>query len=95
MTASEITLNIAVNLGRVSRWAQEGKEGRIRQFLDETEMYLEQLAKAKKNPRFQKTYDSFYKSFYDFKNRIKYDYDWADETLTWANILTHRAKLAD
>ena len=95
MKASELTLNIAVNLGRISRWAQEGRESRIKQFLNETEMFLKELEKTKKNPRFAKTYKAFSKNFYDLKNRIKYDDIWAEETLTWANILTHRAKLAD
>lgn len=95
MTAQEITLNIAVNLGRISRFAQEGRKNRIEQFLKETETFLKQLEVAKKNPRFEKTFTTFSKKFYDLKNHIELNDIWAEETLTWANILTHRAKLAD
>lgn len=94
MTAEDLTLNIAVNLGRVSRWAQEGKEARIEQFLIETEGFIKQLENTKMNSRFQKTFDSFNNHFSDFRNRVECNSQWAEETLTWANILTHRAKLA-
>lgn len=94
MTAEDLTLNIAVNLGRVSRWAQEGKEARIQQFLEETEIYLGQLENTRMKPAFLKTFNSFNKNFHDFKNRVECNSQWAEETLTWANILTHRAKLA-
>ena len=33
MTAQEITLNIAVNLGRLARWVGEGKTRRVAQFV--------------------------------------------------------------
>ena len=95
MTAKDLTLNIAVNLGRIAKFAQEGRKNRVDQFLNETETYLELLEKAKKHPRFKKTYDSFQKKFYDLKNNIELNDKWAEETLTWASILTHRAKLAD
>lgn len=94
MTAQDLTLNIAVNLGRVSRWALENREERIKQFLEETEIYLKQLEKTKRNPRFEKTYIAFSKKFYDLKNKVQFDETWAEDALTWANILTHRAKLA-
>lgn len=94
MNAEELTLNIAVNLGRVSRWAQEGKKDRIVQFLEETENYVKDLKDAKKKPGFQKTFQIFYKKFYDLKGSIECNDIWAEETLTWANILSHRAKIA-
>lgn len=94
MNAQDLTLNIAVNLGRLSRWAMEGKESRINQFLIETEEYLNQLESTPKNKKFQPTFDSFKKNFFQLKNNIKLDQFWAEDVLTWANILTHRAKLA-
>lgn len=94
MTAQDLTLNIAVNLGRISRWAMEGKGGRVNQFLDETEDYLKELENTKKGDRFNKTFQSFQKKFYALKNNPQLNEEWADEALTWANILTHRAKLA-
>lgn len=94
MNAQDLTLNIAVNLGRLSRWAAEGKENRIQQFLNETEQYLKQLEDAPKNPKFQPTFSAFKQNFERLRNNVRLDYDWAEEALTWANILTHRAKLA-
>lgn len=94
MNAKDITLNIALNLGRISRWAIEGKRGRILQFLKETEQYLVNLDDAPKNSRFEKTYLSFKKAFPVLKNNPRLDEEWAEAMLTWANILTHRSKLA-
>jgi len=94
MNAQDITLNIAVNLGRLGRWALEGKEARMKQFLVETEDYLKQLEDAPKSNRFLKTFESFKRVFAILKGNVKLDQDWAENAFTWANILTHRAKLA-
>lgn len=94
MKAEDIILNIAVNLGRISRWAIDGKQSRINQFLEETETYLNLLEDAPKSVRFQKTFDSFKKYFQLLKNSNERDEEWAEAILTWGNILTHRAKLA-
>ena len=94
MNPQELTLNIAVNLGRLGRWAMEGKKARINQFLLETEDFVEQLENAPKSTRFLKTFESFRKEFNSFKNPTSFDETWAENVLTWANILTHRAKLA-
>lgn len=94
MNAQEITLNIAVNLGRLGRWAAEGKRSRIQQFLNETETYITQLEDAPKNEQFLKTFKSFKKEFSALKKDSSVDIVWAEMALTWANILTHRAKLA-
>ncbi|MBU1031920.1 hypothetical protein KKE03_03305 [Patescibacteria group bacterium] len=94
MNARELTLNIAVNLGRISRWAMEGKQIRISQFLEETAGYLKELENSPRNPRFEKTYQLFKNSFSVLKNNPKLNYEWAEDMLTWANILTHRSKLA-
>lgn len=94
MNAQDLTLNIAVNLGRVSRWAVEGKENRIHQFLNETENYLKQLENTPKSNQFNHTFISFKKNFVKLKNNVELNDKWAEDTSTWANILTHRAKLA-
>lgn len=94
MDAKEITLNIAVNLGRISRWAVEGKRARIEQFLKETDSYIELLEKSPKNERFMETFELFRKNFIKLKTNPMLDEVWAEEVLTWANILSHRAKLA-
>lgn len=94
MEAREITLNIAVNLGRLSRWAMEGRKARVEQFLAETETYLKALEEAPKSARFQPTYEWFKSEFMRLRQNVQMDEDWAEAMLTWANILTHRAKLA-
>ena len=94
MDAQELTLNIAVNLGRIARWALEGKRGRIHQFLLETEEFVHQLENVSKKARFQKTFEKFKQKFEVLKKDVRLDADWAEEILTWANILTHRAQLA-
>ncbi len=94
MKAKELVLNIAVNLGRIARWADEGKTSRISAFLIETEGYMKELEQAEKSAKFNKTFESFRITFEDLKNKSRYDPAWAEEVLTWANILQHRAKLA-
>ncbi|MBF0484796.1 MAG: hypothetical protein HQL25_08850 [Candidatus Omnitrophica bacterium] len=93
MEAREITLNIAVNLGRLCRWCMEGRRSRIDQFLDETDKYLKDLDAAQKSPRFLPTYEWFKKDFEFLRNNVRVDEEWAESMLTWANILTHRASL--
>ena len=94
MTAQEITLNIAVNLGRLSRWVGEGKTTRVDQFLAETGEFLKQLETTPKSERFNKTFLIFKNKFEHLRNNKNRNDEWAEEALTWANILTHRAKLA-
>jgi hypothetical protein len=94
MTARELTLNIAVNLGRIGRWACEGRIDRVNQFLSETETYIIELEKAAKTDRFCRTFDAFRKSFYELKADTDFNLIWAEMMFTWANILTHRAPLA-
>ena len=94
MDARELTLNIAVNLGRLSRWAMEGRRGRMDQFLAETERYLIDLGAVPKSARFLPTYEWFKNDFARLREDVRMDEDWAEAALTWANILTHRAKLA-
>lgn len=94
MTAQELTLHIAANLGRICRWALERREDRVVQFLQETEEYLRQLEKAPKNEKFQPTFEIFKEKFTELKKNMELNKYWAEDVLTWANILTHRAKLA-
>lgn len=94
MSAEDLTLNIAVNLGRLSRWAMEDKPARVNQFLTETASYVDQLEKAPKSQKFIPTFVSFKRKFIELKNNVSLDKYWAEDMLTWANILTHRAKLA-
>ena len=92
-SARELTLNIAVNLGRLCRWAMEGRRSRVEQFLVETEEHINHLDAASKSARFLPTYEWFKKDFESLRHNVKMDADWAEAMLTWANILTHRASL--
>lgn len=94
MNAQEITLNIAVNLGRLARWVSEGKTSRVAQFIAETDEYLKLLHEVKKGRRFNKTFELFNKNYDQLKKNNRYDDAWAEEALTWSNILAHRAKFA-
>lgn len=94
MNAEDLTLNIAVNLGRISRFAMEGKKERVKQFLQETENYLMELENVSKSEKFDITLQHFKNKFEQLKNNIELNKIWAEDMLTWANILQHRAKLA-
>jgi len=93
MDAKELTLNIAVNLGRLCRWAMEGRRARVDQFLTETEGFVKALEFAPKSARFMPTYEWFKKDFELLSHNVQMDANWAESMLTWANILTHRASL--
>lgn len=90
---TQTVLNIAVNLDRLSRWAEENRTKRVKQFIKDTEAYVSELERVELTPQFKKTFTDFRKVFAELKNR-KLDRNWAEDSLTWANILTHRAKLA-
>ncbi|MCX5668478.1 MAG: hypothetical protein NTY34_09310 [Candidatus Omnitrophica bacterium] len=94
MNAQELTLNIAVNLGRIGRWACEGRRARLEQFMKETEKFIAALDKAPKSKKFQRTFDLFLNTFNDHRKNVRMDPIWAETMFTWANILTHRARLA-
>ena len=87
-------LNIAVNLGRIGRYAYEGRQARVEQFLSETGEFVRQLDSMSVNPRFQETLVFFKDSFKELESNKRLDAAWAETAYTWANILTHRAKLA-
>lgn len=94
MDAKDVILNIAVNLGRIGRWATEGKRARVEQFLAETSDYLTRLEKTTRSDRFEPTFRRFVASYQSLSSDVRLDSDWADDMYTWATILTHRAKLA-
>ena len=93
MNAKELTLNIAVNMGRLCRWSMEGRRARVDQFLIETQEYIQALDAAPKSDRFLPTYEWFKKDFEILSHNVQMDANWAESMLTWANILTHKASL--
>ena len=94
MSARDLVLNIAVNLGRLSRFSSEGRAKRIKQFLTDTEYYLAELEKIAVSDKFRPTLERFKLDLIRLKDLNFITPEWAEETLTWANILQHRAKLA-
>lgn len=92
MNNQDLILNIAVNLGRLGKWGMEKRTERIAQFLEDSKRYLDQIDEKSLNPNFQETYKTFLKNFDYLQNNPVSD-DWAETAFTWANILTHRAKL--
>ena len=93
-------LNISVNLARISQWLIDGyvqKKVLIDKFIEQTDLYLNDLLNQNISKQFQPTLDRFYQEFNDFKKQIineKVKMFWAERALTWANILQHRARLA-
>lgn len=94
MKASFLVLNIAVNLERLSRWSSDGNEVRVNQFLKQTEEYVKQLQGLPIKKDFLPTLNRFEKEMEILRKGDKTTIEWAERALTWANILTHRAKLA-
>ena len=94
MNSTDLVLNIAVNMGRLSRWAQEGKKERIKQFITDTDWYIDQIDEVAVKLQFRPTLKAFKEKYNLMKQDIRLDRDWAEDALTWANVLTHRAKLA-
>lgn len=94
MTNKDLILNIAVNMGRLCRFGMEKRGDRIKQFISDTQDYLDQVVEDSLNLRFSRTFKSFKNDFFELKNDTNYNEIWAERALTWANILQHRAKLA-
>jgi len=92
-------LDIAMNLNRIGNWAADGykpKKERIKTFLDNTSKYIRDLKKVTLPPKFRNTFDLFLKNYKILeKTGIEGPKDtdkWAEDMMTWGNILTHRSK---
>lgn len=92
MTARDLILTIAVNLGRFGRWAQDGKTKRIDQFLEETDISLSALQRLSLPEKFIPTLQRFTSEYTQLKKARVRDDAWAEAMNTWANILIHRSK---
>jgi hypothetical protein len=93
-------LDIAMNLNRVGNLAADDfdkKKKRISLFLEETKGYIESIDKTSLSKPFQETFDNFLKDYSLLeKENIKTDEQrlyWAEQMMTWGNILTHRVKI--
>lgn len=93
-------LDIAMNLNRIGNWAADGydeRKGRIKLFLDNTRVYINNLDTTNIPKKFEKTLLVFLKEFKKLqkegKRGPKDTLYWAEQMMTWGNILTHRSKL--
>jgi len=91
-------LNIAMNLTRIGNWAADdfdGKKKRIQQFLDQTEVYNNNLSSSNIPNKLQITLKEFNSQFNKLKILDKIDNKliWAEKMMTWGTILTHRSSL--
>jgi hypothetical protein len=72
------------------------KKKRIKAFLKGTDRYIEELDKTSLPAKFKKTLDLFLKDYKVLEDDgIKGPKDvgkWAEDMMTWGNILTHRSK---
>jgi len=93
-------LDIAMNLNRIGNWAADdysGKKERIKTFLRSTSSYIRDLDKDSLPHTFAGTFNNFVKEYHDLEKeglkRPKNPLFWAEDMMTWGNILTHRSKL--
>lgn len=93
-------LNIAMNLNRIGNWAADGyqaKQKRIKLFLNETSEYLKTLDKASLPTSLKDTFRHFLNEYKKLENEgligPKDPMAWAEQMMTWGNILTHRSRL--
>ena len=93
-------LDIAMNLNRIGNWAADdfqGKQKRIKTFLKNTNGYIESVNEKKLPKPFKNTYKYFLKSYSVLERKgqktPKDTMYWAEQMMTWGNILTHRSKL--
>lgn len=100
MTPKDKILDIAMNLNRIGNWAADGYEERkerIKLFLGNTRGYIENLDTSKFSKKFERTYKTFIKEYEKLekegKSGPKDALYWAENMMTWGNILTHRSIL--
>ncbi len=100
MDKKAMILDIAMNLNRVGNWAAddfEKKRKRIEMFLDQTSRYVDSLDSSLFKEPFKKTFNKFLQVYpkleKDGKEGPKDILIWAEQMMTWGNILTHRSRL--
>lgn len=100
MNTKDKILDIAMNLNRIGNWAADdflSKKKRIRVFLESTSKYIQEVEPIPSNSSFKTTFDLFLSEYPKLKmeglENPKKPLLWAEDMMTWGNILTHRAKL--
>lgn len=93
-------MDIAMNLARIGNWAADdfdGKRKRISMFLEQTNTYLKTLPTSSYPLTTQRALTRFTQAFNTLRTQPPLNLEeklrWAEDMLTWSNILTHRAKL--
>ncbi|OGY22954.1 MAG: hypothetical protein A2172_03405 [Candidatus Woykebacteria bacterium RBG_13_40_15] len=91
-------LDIAMNLNRIGNWAvddYDGKKTRIITFLNQTTGYISSIDQSSFNQPFKKTFDRFLLEYSKLEKNAKAGpantLFWAEQAMTWGNILTHRS----
>lgn len=89
-----------MNLTRMGNWAADdywAKQKRIATFMRQTSNDVATLRSATFGKRFERTFTKFDKEFRRLEAEAKDipadTQTWAEQMMTWGNILTHRAKL--
>jgi len=89
-----------MNLNRIGNWAADGfdaKQKRILLFLNQTNDYIHTIDHASIPKQFHPTMQVFLPIFRRLYNegisKPKQTDVWAEQLMTWGNILTHRASL--
>ena len=100
MDTKSTILDIAMNLNRIGNWAADdylGKKERIKAFLGNTTTYIQSIKHSPLPPSFESTFNNFKKQYTSLQregiNGPKDPIIWAEDMMTWGNILTHRSKL--
>ena len=98
-TKSKI-LDIAMNLNRIGNWAADdytGKKEGIKTFLGNTTTYIQNVNHSSLPHSFAGTFTDFKKEYLLLEKEglegPKNIIVWAENMMTWGNILTHRSKL--
>ena len=93
-------LDIAMNLSRIGGWAADDfakKRKRILLFLDQTTDYVGSLEPTAFPKPFRKSFEKFLEVYPKLaktgKEGPKDPIFWAEDMMTWGNILTHRSQL--
>lgn len=93
-------LDIAMNLNRLGGWAVDGywaKQKRIKLFLEQNRELINTIKVSLLPKRFQKTLNRFLQEYPSLekagKAGPKDKLFWAEQMMTWGNILTHRSQL--
>ena len=81
-------------MGRLSRYSQQKNLDRIETFLNDNEQYIRELEMSQLSELIKPTIKEFLKAYRALvESKSKLTDNWAEDALTWANILTHRSKL--